>query len=140
MQRMMTACYFTPKMSIVRKNGKQFFRVGMPRLDKDKTYLCRVCEEVFNHQRSLNVHMRRHNKRNSIRHLVQNCLKCGESFKDRRDSILHKRRHHKTIHILPGGNLPILRTKCPLTRSTVVMPTRDSPKITITVTGAEYTQ
>lgn len=94
MQRMMTACYFTPKMSIVRKKGKLFFRVGIPRADKDKIYKCGLCEEMFNHQRSLNVHLRRHKTKNSVRQLIHSCLACGQVFTDRKDLIFHKKREH----------------------------------------------
>jgi len=94
MQRMMTACYFTPKMSIVRKKGKLFFRVGIPRGDKEKTYNCLVCQEVFNHQRSLNIHMRRHKTHHPTHNLLHTCQTCGQVFTDRKRLVLHKRSQH----------------------------------------------
>ena len=95
MQRMMTACYFTPKMSVVRRKDKLFFRVGIPRGDAEaKTYKCQICDNKFSHERTLTIHMRSHRLRNYSKKQVCICKTCGEVYKDRKELV-----HHKRIHV-----------------------------------------
>jgi hypothetical protein len=59
-QRAMTVCYFTPKMNVIRKRNRLYFRVGVKPKNPGIRHICKICSKEFQRLDTLNVHKRIH--------------------------------------------------------------------------------